>query len=421
MFFKRLFAFSPVALACAATLALAACGGDDPAPTQPISAKVQVVGHRGASALRPEHTLASYRKAIEDGADVIEPDLVATRDGVLVARHENEISGTTNVSALPQFASRKATKTIDGVPLTGWFTEDFTLAELKTLRARAHPAVPSGEHRVRRSVRDPDVRRDRRAREANVRAGRPHDPSLSGDEAPDLLPVDRPAARGPPRRRAAPGPVHRARRDRLHPVVRSREPEGDPQPHRREPAELEARAADGRAEATAVRLREGGRCAHLRRSVDAKRDARDRDVCERARAVQDLDHSGGRRRRAAAADELCARRARGGVARASVHVPAGKQLPAGLAEGRRRAERTQHGGLGARDPGVSARGHRRLLHRRSRGRPRRRRHVPPASLRARAARRRGPRANDASPVSNRQQDASQRAYNAASLPSEASP
>lgn len=126
-------------LACAAALLLAACGGDDVSAsdtTQPISAKVQVVGHRGASALRPEHTLASYRKAIEDGADVIEPDLVSTRDGVLVARHENEISGTTNVSTLPQFASRKATKTIDGAQLTGWFTEDFTLAELKTLRAR---------------------------------------------------------------------------------------------------------------------------------------------------------------------------------------------------------------------------------------------------------------------------------------------
>jgi len=106
------------------------------APTRPIAAKVLVIGHRGASALRPEHTLASYRKAIEDGADIIEPDLVATRDGVLVARHENEISGTTNVSTLPQFANRKTTKTIDGTQLTGWFTEDFTLAELKTLRAR---------------------------------------------------------------------------------------------------------------------------------------------------------------------------------------------------------------------------------------------------------------------------------------------
>ncbi|KVD25524.1 glycerophosphodiester phosphodiesterase [Burkholderia ubonensis] len=138
MFFKRSFALRCVPVACAATFVLAGCGGDEITrdPTQPLSAKVQVIGHRGASALRPEHTLASYRKAIEDGADVIEPDLVSTRDGVLVARHENEISGTTNVSALPQFASRKTTKTIDGVPLTGWFTEDFTLAELKTLRAR---------------------------------------------------------------------------------------------------------------------------------------------------------------------------------------------------------------------------------------------------------------------------------------------
>ncbi|SMG01348.1 glycerophosphodiester phosphodiesterase [Burkholderia singularis] len=137
MLFKRSFACAPVVLGCAAALTLAACGGDDdPNYTRPIAAKVQVIGHRGASALRPEHTLASYRKAIEDGADVIEPDLVATRDGVLVARHENEISGTTNVSTLPQFASRKTTKTIDGIRLTGWFTEDFTLAELKTLRAR---------------------------------------------------------------------------------------------------------------------------------------------------------------------------------------------------------------------------------------------------------------------------------------------
>ncbi|HEJ2443317.1 TPA: glycerophosphodiester phosphodiesterase, partial [Burkholderia multivorans] len=139
MFFKRPSVLRCVPFACAATFVLAACGGDDtltPDPTQPISAKIQVVGHRGASALRPEHTLASYRKAIEDGADIIEPDLVATRDGVLVARHENEISGTTNVSTLPQFASRKTTKTIDGTQLTGWFTEDFTLAELKTLRAR---------------------------------------------------------------------------------------------------------------------------------------------------------------------------------------------------------------------------------------------------------------------------------------------
>ncbi|WBC11618.1 glycerophosphodiester phosphodiesterase [Micromonospora sp. WMMA1947] len=95
-----------------------------------------VIGHRGASGYRPEHTLEAYRLAIRQGADFIEPDLVATRDGVLVARHENEISGTTDVAAHPEFAARKATKTIDGVKVTGWFTEDFTLAELKTLRAK---------------------------------------------------------------------------------------------------------------------------------------------------------------------------------------------------------------------------------------------------------------------------------------------
>jgi len=103
---------------------------------RPLAAKPLVLGHRGASALRPEHTLASYAKAIADGADFVEPDLVMTKDGVPVARHENEISGTTDVAAHPEFAGRKTTKTIDGHRVTGWFTEDFTLAELKTLRAR---------------------------------------------------------------------------------------------------------------------------------------------------------------------------------------------------------------------------------------------------------------------------------------------
>ena len=95
-----------------------------------------VIGHRGASGYRPEHTLASYQLAIDLGADFIEPDLVSTRDGQLVVRHENEISGTTDVAQHAEFAARKTTKVIDGVTLTGWFTEDFTLAELKTLRAR---------------------------------------------------------------------------------------------------------------------------------------------------------------------------------------------------------------------------------------------------------------------------------------------
>ena len=95
-----------------------------------------VIGHRGASGYRPEHTLQSYHLAIAQGADYIEPDLVMTRDGVLVARHENEIGGTTDVATHAHFASRRRTQPIDGVPVTGWFTEDFTLAELKILRAR---------------------------------------------------------------------------------------------------------------------------------------------------------------------------------------------------------------------------------------------------------------------------------------------
>ena len=94
-----------------------------------------VIAHRGASGYRPEHTLAAYQLAIAQGADYIEPDLVSTKDGVLVARHENEIGGTTDVESHPEFADRRTTKTIDGRPITGWFTEDFTLAELKTLRA----------------------------------------------------------------------------------------------------------------------------------------------------------------------------------------------------------------------------------------------------------------------------------------------
>ncbi|KJK42074.1 glycerophosphodiester phosphodiesterase [Lentzea aerocolonigenes] len=101
-----------------------------------------VIGHRGASAYRPEHTLASYELAARMGADFIEPDLVSTKDGKLVARHENEIGGTTDVSTKPQFNDRQKTKVIDGTPITGWFTEDFTLAELKTLRAKERiPAI----------------------------------------------------------------------------------------------------------------------------------------------------------------------------------------------------------------------------------------------------------------------------------------
>jgi glycerophosphoryl diester phosphodiesterase len=95
-----------------------------------------VVGHRGASGYRPEHTLASYELAARQGADHIEPDLVITRDGILVARHEPEISSTTDVATHPEFAARRTTKDLDEVATSGWFAEDFTLAELKTLRTK---------------------------------------------------------------------------------------------------------------------------------------------------------------------------------------------------------------------------------------------------------------------------------------------
>ncbi|MDI9885644.1 glycerophosphodiester phosphodiesterase [Streptomyces sp. HNM0645] len=95
-----------------------------------------VIAHRGASGYRPEHTIGSYRLALDMGAHVIEQDLVPTKDGHLVCRHENDITGTTDVASRPEFASRRTTKSVDGVGITGWFTEDFTLTELKTLRAK---------------------------------------------------------------------------------------------------------------------------------------------------------------------------------------------------------------------------------------------------------------------------------------------
>ena len=100
-----------------------------------------MIAHRGASGHRPEHTLEAYRLAIEMGADFIEPDLVSTKDGVLIARHENEISATTDVAE--RFPTGGRTATVDGRAITGWFAEDFTLAEIKTLRARERLATRS--------------------------------------------------------------------------------------------------------------------------------------------------------------------------------------------------------------------------------------------------------------------------------------
>lgn len=106
-------------------------------------ARPLVIAHRGASAYRPEHTLDAYRLAIQLGADYIEADLVVTADRQLIARHENQLSWTTDVAEHPEFAARRRTKTIDGVVTTNWFAEDFTLAELTTLRARPRTPLPN--------------------------------------------------------------------------------------------------------------------------------------------------------------------------------------------------------------------------------------------------------------------------------------
>ena len=124
-----------VLAAFAAFAAVPGSGGKVQNPAMSSARPPLVIAHRGASGYRPEHTLEAYRLAIEMGADYIEPDLVSTRDGHLVARHEPDISATTNVAALPQFADRKRTVRLDGIEVTGWFTTDFTLAELRTLRA----------------------------------------------------------------------------------------------------------------------------------------------------------------------------------------------------------------------------------------------------------------------------------------------
>ena len=122
-----------IALVVLATAGACVTPAARPPATPTAAGRPIVIAHRGASGHRPEHTLVAYALAIDMGADFVEPDLVSTRDSVLVARHENEIGGTTDVAA--KYPERRTTRTIDGRPVTGWFTEDFTLAELKTLRA----------------------------------------------------------------------------------------------------------------------------------------------------------------------------------------------------------------------------------------------------------------------------------------------
>lgn len=149
---------APVAALAAATLPAASPAPGPSAEAAPALTAARgplILGHRGAPGYRPEHTEGSYELAVRMGADFIEPDLVPTKDGQLVVRHENEIGGTTDVASHPEFANRKTTKTVDGTKITGWFTEDFTLAELKTLRAaerlpdiRQHNTLYNGRYQV---------------------------------------------------------------------------------------------------------------------------------------------------------------------------------------------------------------------------------------------------------------------------------
>lgn len=141
------FSSTAVALSIAALLSACATTGSQTSAYPTLNgAKSLVIGHRGASGYLPEHTLEAYRLAIEQGADFIEPDVVVTKDGQLVARHEPNITATTDVADRPEFAKRKTTREVDGVKETGWFVTDFTLAELRTLRAKQANAARSKAH-----------------------------------------------------------------------------------------------------------------------------------------------------------------------------------------------------------------------------------------------------------------------------------
>ena len=216
-----------------------------------------MIAHRGASGERPEHTLAAYELGIEQGADFVEPDLVATKDGVLVCRHENEISGTTDVASRPEFAARRTTKTIDGTPTTGWFTEDFTLAEIRTLRARERLpqlrgtafdgrfGVPTFDELLA-LVAATNARPERRGRPLGVYPETKHPSYFEGLG----LALEQPLAR----RAAAPRARSRGRAG-LHPVVRGLEPAAARLAHARpaHPADRARRAGPGTSRSAASR------------------------------------------------------------------------------------------------------------------------------------------------------------------------
>ena len=196
---------------------------DPPVGEKPLAARVLVIGHRGASALRPEHTLASYGKAIADGADFIEPDLVMTKDGVMVARHENEIGGTTDVAEPPRV--RRPQDPQDDRRRSGHRLVHRGLHPRRAEdAARARTAAADPQHEVRRRLPDRHPGRDHRLRRGRVHGGGSPDRDHPGDQARHVFPRDRPADGGPAARHAGGAQLyaHGAGGD---PVVRDRQSE----------------------------------------------------------------------------------------------------------------------------------------------------------------------------------------------------
>ena len=264
-----------------------------------------VIGHRGAAGYLPDHTLAGYRLAIRRGADYVEPDLVATKDGVLVARHEPNIKDTTDVASHPEFADRRRHQIIDGVDDEGWFVSDFTFKELETLRAVQPFAGALAA--VQRPVQDPIVRSDHPPGQARVASRAPDDRDLPGDQAPDVPQKHRAAARGPARAGAAQG---RPRPPQLAVFIQSFEQSNLKQLNRMinvraDPAHGRQRRQPGRharlheAVRPAVRLDRVGRSRAAGADVCVLRDQRGprrgRHLRRRDRALEALHRVDGRR------------------------------------------------------------------------------------------------------------------------------
>ena len=202
-----------------------------------------VIGHRGAAGHRPEHTIASYELAIDYGADFIEPDLVSTKDGILIARHENDISGTSDVAQ--KFPERRTTKTVDGKEIQGYFAEDFTLAEIKTLRARERLPFRNqgwnGVYEIPTFQEVIDLAQRKSQEKGRVIGIYPETKHPSYFRSIGLM------------LEAAPGQdarcqrLHRHRRAGLHPIVRGSEPQGSEQADQDPPG-----AVDGGRQAAAL-------------------------------------------------------------------------------------------------------------------------------------------------------------------------